>query len=175
MKSDFYYCIPFHHANPLLQISRLIALPMTHVFTAPLTHLSPLRSGTPTYILPRFSPSQFSTLLSTLEITEFPTVPAMLQIGLSSKEFTKERLSSVRQILSAGAPLSVAVYKQVVDLMHKEGRLAPVYGMTEISWASSLPYPESCSSSEDTSGVTSIGRPLPGFTFTLLSPTTNKP
>jgi len=56
-------------------LSRLVSLPLLHAFAAPIVHLSALREGIPTYLLPRFTPASFTAAIFRFQITEIPVVP----------------------------------------------------------------------------------------------------
>ncbi|MCJ1250868.1 hypothetical protein MMC30_008096 [Trapelia coarctata] len=142
-------------------LSRLVSLPLLHAFAAPIVHLSALREGIPTYLLPRFTPASFAAAVENFQISEIPVVPSMLVAAVSSPHFTPHALRSLRHIWTAGAPLSLAVQTSFRDLLHPEANIVPVYGMTECGWITSLSYPEGETSE-------SVGRPVPGVALKLI-------
>ena len=111
--------------------------------------------------MPRFDSATFATAIETFHITEIPMVPAMLLAALSSPLVTPACLASVRQIWTAGAPLSLSVQDRFRALLPTDARIVPVYGMTECGWITSLAYP-------DDSPDTSVGRPVPGLALQII-------
>ncbi|MCJ1318437.1 hypothetical protein MMC15_003765 [Xylographa vitiligo] len=144
------------------EISRLVSLPLLHAFAAPIAHMSALREGIPTYLMPRFDLATFSAAIETFHITEIPMVPAMILAAISSPFFTHPRLSSVHQIWTAGAPLSLSVQNQFRSLLSPTARIVPVYGMTECGWITSLLYPKD--SPDD-----NVGCPVPGLALQIVN------
>jgi len=149
-------------------ISRLVSLPLLHAFAAPIVHLSALREGIPTYLLPRFTPAAFAAAISDFQISEIPVVPSMLVAAVSSPHFSASNLRSLRHIWTAGAPLSLAVQSQFRTLLHPDANIVPVYGMTECGWITSLSYPEG-------EIAESVGRPVPGIGLRLIDDETGAP
>ncbi|MCJ1385905.1 hypothetical protein MMC17_009029 [Xylographa soralifera] len=143
------------------KISRLVSLPLLHAFAAPIVHMSALREGIPTYLMPRFDLATFSAAIEMFQISEIPMVPAMMLAAISSPFFTRTRLQSVRHIWTAGAPLSLVVQNQFRSLLPAEAHIVPVYGMTECGWITSLVYP--ADSSDD-----SVGAPVPGLSLQIV-------
>ncbi|MCJ1402639.1 hypothetical protein MMC11_005859 [Xylographa trunciseda] len=143
------------------KISRLVSLPLLHAFAAPIVHWSAFREGIPTYLMPRFDLAKFSEAIEEFHITEIPMVPAMILAAISSPLFTPTRLQSVRQIWTAGAPLSLAVQNQFRNLLTPEAKIVPVYGMTECGWITSLLYPNDATDD-------SVGVPVPGLALQIV-------
>lgn len=126
---------------------------MFHTFAAPLTHLAPLREGHTTYIMPRFSMSQFISIVERFSITEVLLVPPMI-VEFVTSTCSKDFLKYIRFIWCGGAPLDSAIVKKMYRLLAADACIAQVYGMTEAGWISTLKWPE-----RDESG--SVGRLLP--------------
>ncbi|MCJ1282603.1 hypothetical protein MMC26_001928 [Xylographa opegraphella] len=144
------------------QISRLVSLPLLHAFAAPIVHMSALREGIPTYLMPRFDLAAFSAAIERFQITEIPMVPAMMLAAISSPFFTLTRLASIRHVWTAGAPLSLGVQNQFRSLLPAAAHIVPVYGMTECGWITSLVYPD------DTTDD-SVGAPVPGLALQIVN------
>ncbi len=132
---------------------RLNFLPMFHTFAAPLTHLAPLREGHQTYIMPRFSMSQFTGAVERFGITEVLLVPPLIVTFVTSEK-PMNFLKHVRFVWCGGAHLDATVVKKMYRLLAPDACIAQVYGMTEAGWISTLKWPE-----RDESG--SVGRLLP--------------
>ena len=88
------------------------------------------------------------------QITEtaivMPIVLALL--GLPSSDYRK--LSSLRTILAAGAPLGQDEQNALRKLCHPKAIFTQVWGLTEAGWITMFPYPEA----DETA---SVGRLLP--------------
>ncbi|KAI4153957.1 MAG: hypothetical protein LQ340_001975 [Diploschistes diacapsis] len=131
-------------------ISRLVSLPLMHAFVAPLVIVGALRCGTPTYLMARFSTKVFLESLSGYGITEIPAVPSMLSALLSDADFDAGHLGSLREIMSAGAPLNQSLALKFESLLPRQTRLIQLYGLTEAGWTASVPYEgELCTWSSD--------------------------
>lgn len=143
----------FELVQHVLMTLRLIFLPMFHTFAAPLSHLAPLREGHTTYIMPRFSMSQFINAVEHFDITEVLLVPPMI-VSFVTSTSPKTFLKHIRFVWCGGAPLDGAIVKQMYRLLAPDACIAQVYGMTEAGWISTLKWPE-----RDESG--SVGRLLP--------------
>ena len=123
-------------------IRRLVSLPLMHAFAAPLVIVGALRCGTPTYLATRFSPEQFLQALRKFDITEMPVVPSMLSTLLSYPGFDADKLSCMREVMSAGAPLSQSLAIRFESILPRNARLIQLYGLTEAGWIASLPFEE---------------------------------
>ena len=124
-------------------IRRLVSLPLMHAFAAPLVIVGALRCGTPTYLMSRFSPQAFLQALERFDITEMPVVPSMLSTLLSYPGFDANKLSSMREVMSAGAPLSQSLEIRFESILPQNARLIQLYGLTEAGWIASLPFGDS--------------------------------
>lgn len=67
-----------------------------------------------------------------------PIIYKLLQLGKKNED----ALSSLRRITTGGVRLPSRVRDQFQQLLHPDATLRQVYGMTEVSWAISLLYPE---------------------------------
>ncbi len=126
---------------------------MFHTFAAPLSHLAPLREGHTTYIMPRFSMSQFISAVERFSINEVLLVPPMIFTFINSTS-PQNFLKHVHYVWCGGAPLDGPTVKKMYDLLAPDACIAQVYGMTEAGWISTLKWPE-----RDESG--SVGKLLP--------------
>lgn len=168
-------------------VSRLVSLPLMHAFAAPLVHCAALRCGTPTYILSRFSVDAFVDAISTFQITEFPVVPSMLIALAASPLATTTALSSIREVMCAGAPLSTSLAASFSALLTAPAaRLVQLYGATEAGWISSIPwsapnnFPHSASTTSSTSplhtaATPTVGVPCTGYSMRLIHPSSGLP
>ena len=129
-------------SNKPYPIRRLVSLPLMHAFAAPLVIVGALRCGTPTYLMSRFTPQAFLEALPNFGITETPVVPSMLSTLLSCPEFDTDKLGCVREVMSAGAPLSQSLAIRFESVLPRGARLIQLYGLTEAGWIASLPFEE---------------------------------
>ena len=123
-------------------VNRLVSLPLMHAFAAPLAIVGALRCGTPTYLMARFSEEAFLDALAKFEITDIPVVPSMLSALLAASALKVDKLSSLREVMSAGAPLSQSLAVRFKSLLPHRARLIQLYGLTEAGWVASVPYQE---------------------------------
>ena len=144
-------------SNKPYLVSRLISLPLMHAFAAPLVIVGALHCGTPTYLMARFATREFLEIISNLGISEVPVVPSMLSALLAYPEFDAEKLGSLREIMSAGAPLSRSLAIRFGSVLHKQARLIQLYGLTEAGWIASVPFLRE----EKVEGEDSTTPPLP--------------
>jgi acyl-CoA synthetase (AMP-forming)/AMP-acid ligase II len=136
-------CIASYDPHPKpYPVSRLLCLPMFHGVAATASHMDPLRYGIPTYILPRFSLSPFLDALQKYKITETTMVPAIVSMILQgeagTEEETKEKLSSLRLVRCAGAPLDVGVQKRFQRRLDVRARIQRAWGLTEFGTVTSF-------------------------------------
>ena len=114
---------------------------MFHTFAAPLANLAPLREGHTTYIMPRFSMSQFSGVMEKFRINEVLLVPPMI-VSFVNATTPRDYLRHVRFVWCGGAPLEAPVVQRMYRLLAPDACIAQVYGMTEAGWISTLKWPE---------------------------------
>lgn len=172
------------------RVSRLISLPMFHLFGALWTHMFPLRYGQPLFVLPRFEPDQFLVAVHRHRVTETYLVPAMVHSirkrsgrdaaaaaaagdadadADASSLDTATLLSSLRYVGVAGAPIDGGSMRQFARLLHRDARACQLWGMTETGVAFQSRYTDQGSSRtgpDDTAA--SIGRLLGGYEVRLL-------
>ncbi|KAL5343079.1 hypothetical protein BJX70DRAFT_207113 [Aspergillus crustosus] len=113
-------------------VSRLMSLPMFHLFGALWTHIFPVRYGQPLYVLPRFEIAQFVTAVYQYQITETYMVPAMIHAFNRSTLSVTDYLPSLRYVGVAGAPIDGASMQQFKELLHHEAYACQIWGMTEV-------------------------------------------
>ncbi|KAF2091041.1 amp dependent CoA ligase [Saccharata proteae CBS 121410] len=142
-------------------VRRLLSLPMFHAFAAPLAIVGPLREGQTTYIMRRFVMGDYLNAIADFGITETIAAPPMLQSFLELPPQSQAKLSGLKTVICAGAPLSASVQSKARRLLSPDGRLVQCWGMTEAGWITSFQYPE-----DDDTG--SIGRLLPNCEAKLI-------
>lgn len=151
-----------HELGPFSEADRAL-----HV--APLTHgsgalLYPvLYSGGRNVLVRHFDVSLVLSLIEKERITTMFTVPTMLSRLVTSPEFERYDLSSVRALVYGGAPMPAA---QLQVAVRKLGHaLYQIYGMTEAPWPITVLKP-----SDHVPGsprLASVGRPARGVEVTI--------
>ncbi|GMK59179.1 hypothetical protein CspeluHIS016_0701940 [Cutaneotrichosporon spelunceum] len=105
-------------------------LPMSHIYGLTIALLQPLTFGAPVVVLPRFDEIQVLDAIQKYRVTHGLLVPPLILRFLHSPNTAKYDLSSMRTIMSGGAPLSpelAAAYEQKFPgCVSIQG-----YGMTE--------------------------------------------
>lgn len=109
----------------------LAALPLFHSFGQTVVQNGLLLNGAAVVFMPRFVPAEAAALINTHGVTLFAGVPAMY-IGLLNDQAVKaEQLTTLKYMVSGGAPLPVDVLRAVEARFH-----VPVlegYGLSETS------------------------------------------
>jgi acyl-CoA synthetase (AMP-forming)/AMP-acid ligase II len=150
-----------HYETPY-DTTRLICIPMFHLFGALYTHIFPVRYGETCYVLPRFDMEQFVRTIYIYRITETYIVPAMVQtLNKCSNLELSQFFRSLRYIGTAGAALDAATAQLFEEKLHPEAQISQMWGMTEVGIAFQNRY-----GSGDDPG--SIGRLLPNYDVKLL-------
>ncbi|RDH39665.1 hypothetical protein BDQ94DRAFT_165353 [Aspergillus welwitschiae] len=155
--------------SPPYPVTRLISLPIFHLFSSLWTHLFPIRYGEPLYLLRDFQLPVFLSTVHQYQITETYLVPAMVHM-LNQAPATldvKTRLSSLRYIGVAGAPIDRASMSAFQDLLHPDACAGQVWGMTECGVVFQQCYPANGRSGQGDLG--SIGPVTVGCEARLVS------
>ncbi|KAL2069334.1 hypothetical protein VTL71DRAFT_15672 [Oculimacula yallundae] len=130
----------------------LIALPPFHVFTIPLQHAVPLRTGAPAYIMPRFEEEVFVSSIEKFGITHTIVVPPIM---MTLSKHDKRELNSLRTVFVGGSCASDGMQTQLYTALNKQARVVQVYGMTETGWAT-------CWSKQEKDSSGSVGQAIDG-------------
>ncbi|KAJ6113086.1 hypothetical protein N7512_008410 [Penicillium capsulatum] len=116
------------HYDVPYPVSRLMSLPMFHMFGALWTHLFPVRYGHPLFVLQRFEITQFLATIHQYQISETYLVPAIVHSINRSTLPVSEYLASLRYVgVADGA--SVA---QLQGRLHPMASACQLWGMTEV-------------------------------------------
>ncbi|RAH70290.1 adenylate-forming enzyme AfeA [Aspergillus aculeatinus CBS 121060] len=143
------------------EVTRLMSLPMFHLFGALWTHLFPIRYGQPLFVLSRFELTQFVAAVYQYRISETYMVPAMIHAFNRSTIPVAGCLSSLRYVGVAGAPIDGASMQQFRQLLHEDAHAAQLWGMTEVGVVFQNRYGE-------LGDAGSIGRQLSGYEVRLV-------
>ncbi|PYH44901.1 adenylate-forming enzyme AfeA [Aspergillus saccharolyticus JOP 1030-1] len=123
-----------HYPDPSTSTtSRLITIPIHHLYGAVWTHIFPIRYGEPVYLLPRFEIHAFLQAVHTHQITNTYLVPAMVHI-LNQCPFPniQPSLASLRFCLISAAPIDVPALDCLQSrLVHPSAIVTQNWGMTE--------------------------------------------
>ncbi|KAJ6081295.1 hypothetical protein N7499_006169 [Penicillium canescens] len=142
-------------------VSRLMSLPMFHLFGALWTHLFPVRYGHPLFVLPRFEVQEFLTTVRRYQISETYLVPAIIHSLNQSPLKIADYLSSIRYIGIAGAPIDAASMQQFRSHLNPMAYACQIWGMTEVGVTFQTRYGQS-------GDPGSIGTCLPGYEIRLV-------
>ena len=142
-------------------VTRLMSLPMFHLFGALWAHLFTVRYGQPLFVLPRFELTQFVAAVHQYQITETYMVPAMIHVFNQSALPMEHFLSSIRYVGVAGAPIDGPSMQRFQYKLHSHATAGQIWGMTETGVVFQNRYGE-----RDHPG--SIGRQLPGYDVHLI-------
>ncbi|OCL05746.1 amp dependent CoA ligase [Glonium stellatum] len=152
---------PYLSYEPII----LLCLPQFHVFASPIAPAS-VRQGHPTYVMRRYHPSHFIKCIVNFQITETYMAPPVL-IGLPQSPLcTKDAMRSIRQIWMGGAGVKYVNMLPMYERLAPEARIMQVWGMTEVGWVTTFPFPEL--SRDD-----SVGRVLDGFKVQIIDDSDN--
>lgn len=135
----------------------LFAVPISHTYAFG-NYISAVRSGAAAVVTPEFNRNGVLDLLESERITVFPAVPVMLDV-LSRTHLEKPRdLSSLRLVISAGAPLQEHTFLRFREKFSVYPR--QLYGSTETGVISI----NLSGDDEIVSRFNSVGRPVRNVT-----------
>lgn len=122
----------------------------------------PLRSGIPTYFLPRFNVADVLGAIHKFSITDLPVVPPIIatfnQLSISDKYL----LEPLQYVICAGAPMTAAVQSDLYNFLGPDAVIAQCLGTTETGWLTLFDPRE-----KDTSG--SVGRLMPNVQLKVVA------
>lgn len=131
-----HHAIVSHHRSIQYEVpyltSRLMSLPMFHLFGALWTHLFPVRYGHPLFVLPRFEATQFLETIHRYQISETYLVPAIVHSLNRCSYPVAEYLQSLRYVGVAGAPIDGASMLEFRNHLHPMAFACQLWGMTEV-------------------------------------------
>ncbi|KAJ5893443.1 hypothetical protein N7495_005134 [Penicillium taxi] len=148
------YDVPF-------PVSRLMTLPMFHLFGALWTHIFPVRYGQPLFVLPRFDLRVFLETIQRYQISETYLVPATIHTINRSPLPTAHYLSSLRYVGIAGAPIDDQSILHFRSQLHSTADACQLWGMTEVGVVFQTRYGQR-------NNPDSIGTRLPGYEVRLV-------
>jgi long-chain acyl-CoA synthetase len=136
-------------------------LPLFHAFAMTCVMNWSLSVGAEMLLVPRFQPEALLKLIAKKKPTAFCAVPTVFTALSNTPGIDKHDLSSIKMIISGGAPLPMEVRQ---DFERRTGaRIVEGYGLSESS-------PVTCVNPPSTGGKPgSIGLPVPGTICEVLS------
>ena len=137
----------------------LCVLPLSHSYGCRIAMLAPFFASARAVVLPRFEPARSLAVMSDEGVTWAPVVPTMLAAWAETPRAANERLSALRWVLSAGAPLGDEVARRAEARLGVEVRQG--YGMTEATFAAINAPP-------DARVYGSVGRPAWGVELRIV-------
>ena len=149
------------HYDVPYEVTRLMSLPMFHMFGALWTHLFPIRYGQPLFVLSRFELTQFVAAVYQYRITETYMVPAMIHTFNRSTLPIADYLATLRYVGVAGAPIDAAAMQRFGELLPLDASASQLWGMTEVGVVFQNRHGEQANAG-------SIGRLLAGYEVRLV-------
>lgn len=142
-------------------VSRLMSLPLFHLFAASYTFIQPPRYGHTTYIMRRFHLEHYIQYLCRFRVTETYMAPPMVFAMFQSTLDVKQLIRTLRFAGCGGAPIDASSINKMRSLMHPDATMSSIWGMTELGVATSFRYGEN-----DETG--SVGRLMRGIEGKLI-------
>ena len=152
------------HYDVPYSVSRLISLPMFHLFGSLFTHITPIRYGHPLFVLPRFDLAQYVSTISQYQVTETYMVPAMVHALNRCGLPLAQLCSSLRYIAIAGAPITADSLSQFQNLLSPHTLATQLWGMTETGIAFQHRY------GYGNADPASVGPMMPGYEVRVIGP-----
>lgn len=113
----------------------LVATPMFYILGNLQLVLSPLLKGAAVHPVERFDPALIFRTVQQDRCTILDGVPTMYQALLESKDLERFDLTSLRTGRVGGAPISLALVKEIIQRLHIP-ELHAIYGLTECTGVS---------------------------------------
>ena len=145
-----------------------IVMPYFHVGGCILAVLGAIYKGATMHPLIAFDPLKTLQVLSNEHCTTFGAVPTMLLAIMQHPDFAQFDLSSLRTVLSGGAPVPVYVMELVRDRMGAD--VSITFGQTESSGATTLTLPNDSFERK----AATVGLPLPHLDAKIINPATGE-
>jgi fatty-acyl-CoA synthase len=141
--------------------------PMFHVAGCVLGALGTLQTGVRHVPVLAFDPSLMLELMETERATVALGVPTVLIALLESPELARRDLSSLRVVVSGGAPVAARLVSRIEETLHV--LFSIIYGTTETILVSQVRLDDALGDKTDT-----LGRPMPQTEVTIADPDTGE-
>lgn len=140
----------------------LIAVPCFHAAAFPTTHISSLKTGDMTYLMPVFDLKAYVEAHLKYEITEMVMLPPIVRVILNSPLANPKFFQTVRRGLCGAAPMDKDTQERFRALLAPGTTYTQVWGMTETTTLITAFAPWE----HDDTG--SVGRQLPSVEIKLI-------
>ncbi len=132
-----------------------------------MTVLGTLYQGTTLHPMLSFDPQKMLQIISGERCTSLEAVPTMLIALMEQADFSSYDLSSLRFVISGGAPVPAQLMQEVKERIGAD--IALVFGQTEASSVISQTLPNDSFEMK----ATTVGTPLPHVEVKIVQPTTH--
>jgi fatty-acyl-CoA synthase len=146
----------------------LNVMPLFHIGGCGLSTIGPIALGGTHVLAERFDPTVVLQLIEQERATFFGSVPTMLMSLLGHAEFDRTDLSSLRVVLSGGAPVAPSLVRRIEEALGV--RFLVAYGQTEAHGHVTQTRP----GDSDIDKAETVGRPLPGIELRVVDPATGR-
>jgi fatty-acyl-CoA synthase len=146
----------------------LNVMPLFHIGGCGLSTIGPIALGGTHLLAERFDPAVVLQLIDEEQATFFGSVPTMLLSLLAHPAFPHRDLSSLRVVLSGGAPVAPSLVRRIEEALGV--RFLVAYGQTEAHGHVTQTRPDD----SDLEKAETVGRPLPGIQLKVVDPGTGR-
>ena len=136
--NTYQYCHPEYLDLTPLGTTLIGVLPFYHVYGFSIIMMSSLWQGAKLVTLPKFDPALFLSTLQKYRVNIAHLVPPIILFLAKYPDVDKYDLSSIRQIISAAAPLGADLARATTARLHGRCIIRQGYGLTETSPLSHL-------------------------------------
>jgi fatty-acyl-CoA synthase len=142
----------------------LNVMPLFHIGGCGLSTIGPIALGGTHLLAERFDAGVVLELIDQQRATFFGSVPTMLLSLLAHPAFAQTDLSSLRVVLSGGAPVAPSLVRRIEDALGVSFLMA--YGQTEAHGHVTQTRPDD----SDLDKAETVGTPLPGIELQVTDP-----
>ncbi len=146
----------------------LNVMPLFHIGGCGLSTIGPIALGGTHVLAERFDATVVLQLIEQERATFFGSVPTMLMSLLGHPAFKETDLSSLRVVLSGGAPVAPSLVRRIEEALGVSFLVA--YGQTEAHGHVTQTRPDD----SDVDKAETVGRPLPGIELQVTDPATGR-
>ena len=145
-----------------------LILPLFHIFGLVAGLFANILGGSLMYLPKDIHAATLIELIDREKCTVFHAVPTMMLMILKNKEFTSEKVSSVRCTILSGA----AATPEQIEMFHKampNDNFLSAYGLSEAAPATTLPYGDTLENC-----IKTVGKPMDHIKLIVQDPDTGK-
>ena len=144
----------------------LLALPLYNTFALNQGINAPIVLGATLVLLRRFDAVACMQAIQTRRCTFFPAVPTMLQKVFNHPDVARYDLTSLRRIITGGAPVPAAILARVHDCTTRDTVLITGYGLTEATALNAM-HEVRLGPDGQLDRPKSVGRAMPGMAIEI--------